>query len=150
MCRTSNRPDARFNFTSFVVLLANIVYWPQHDLVEQDRRLIREAINLTEKHLDNYEGLAKFKQLQCVIDNLERLADLTVIHSRQHDGYQLATDVEALASDKSLHLPNNPTVQFGNSNSSSGAGGGIVSSGDLDDIFVSEKQPLFPFLYLRP
>lgn len=121
------RPDARFNFTSFVVLLANIVYWPQHDLVEQDRRLIRDAINLTDKQLD-YDGLAKYKQLQCIIVSLERLADMTVVHSRENEGYQLATDINANALADKPHP--HPTIQFGN-----------AGMEDLDALFVGESSP---------
>lgn len=117
------RPDARSNFTAFVILWANIIYHPQHDFVEHDRRLIRDAISLTDKQL-NYDGLEKYKQLQCVLAGLERLADVTTNYAKENEGYRLASDIN-LQIDGS-----HPALQFEGS-----------AAENIDPIFVSSQRP---------
>ncbi|RYO89316.1 hypothetical protein DL766_005156 [Monosporascus sp. MC13-8B] len=91
-------PDACSNFTAFVVLLANIVYHPLHELVEHDRRLVRDAIKRREKQLD-FDGLEWFRKLKVILASLERLVEVTVNFARTNGVYDLPPGV-APAPDK--------------------------------------------------
>lgn len=66
--------------------------------MEHDRRLIRDTIRETDKKL-NRDGLGEYKNLECVLFGLERLADLAIRHSSMNGGYQLASET-SLAIDK--------------------------------------------------
>ncbi|RYP73036.1 hypothetical protein DL769_004311 [Monosporascus sp. CRB-8-3] len=85
-------PDACSNFTAFVILLANITYYPLHELVEHDRKLVRDAIKLREKQLD-FEGLEWFRKLQIILANLERLVEATVNFARTNGRFDLPPEV---------------------------------------------------------
>ncbi|RYP77888.1 hypothetical protein DL770_007010 [Monosporascus sp. CRB-9-2] len=84
-------PDACSNFTAFVILLANIVYYPLHELVEHDRRLVRDAIKLREKQLD-FDRLEWFRKLQVILASLERLVEVTVNFARTNGRFDPPPD----------------------------------------------------------
>ncbi|RYO97970.1 hypothetical protein DL764_007231 [Monosporascus ibericus] len=85
-------PDACSNFTAFVILLANIVYHPLHEVVEHDRRLVRDAIKLREKQLD-FDGLEWFRKLQVILASLDRLVEVTVNFARTNGRSDLPPEV---------------------------------------------------------
>ncbi|RYP11845.1 hypothetical protein DL765_007562 [Monosporascus sp. GIB2] len=117
-------PDACSNFTAFVMLLANIVYYPLHELVEHDRRLVRDAIKLREKELD-FDGLEWFRKLQVILASLERLVEVTVNFARTNGRYDLPPGV-APAPDKSY-----PAIQLEG-----------FAADDIEHAFLTDKpQP---------
>ncbi|OTB16449.1 hypothetical protein K445DRAFT_291224 [Daldinia sp. EC12] len=61
-------------FSAFIVLLANIVYFPSHELVEHDRELTKITKERIEKLLD-YTKSESFKTLQVVLTSLEQAAN---------------------------------------------------------------------------
>lgn len=61
-------------FSAFVVLLANIVYFPSHELVDYDRRLTLRTTDRMEKLLE-YTKSATFQRLHEVLVGLEQAAD---------------------------------------------------------------------------
>ncbi|RYP33593.1 hypothetical protein DL767_004708 [Monosporascus sp. MG133] len=85
-------PDACSNFTAFVILLASIAYYPLHELVEHDRRLVRDAIKLREKQLD-FDGLEWFRKLQVILASLERLVEVAVNFARTNGRLDLPPEV---------------------------------------------------------
>ncbi|RYP48610.1 hypothetical protein DL768_005530 [Monosporascus sp. mg162] len=85
-------PDSCSNFTAFVILLANIAYYPLHELVEHDRRLVRDAVKLREKQLD-FDGLEWFRKLQVILASLERLVEVTVNFARTNGRFDLPPEV---------------------------------------------------------
>ncbi|KAI0099506.1 fungal-specific transcription factor domain-containing protein [Daldinia grandis] len=68
-------------FSAFIVLLANIVYSPSHELVEHDRELTKMTKERIGKLLD-YTGSESFKTLQVVLTSLEQAANYAVERSK--------------------------------------------------------------------
>ncbi|KAI0386784.1 hypothetical protein F5Y04DRAFT_71699 [Hypomontagnella monticulosa] len=64
-------------FSAFIVLLANIIYYPLHDLVEFDRGLTMDTMGRLEKLLE-YTGSDSFKKLYVILVGLTRAADQAV------------------------------------------------------------------------
>ncbi|KAI8966654.1 fungal-specific transcription factor domain-containing protein [Daldinia sp. FL1419] len=68
-------------FSAFIVLLANIVYSPSHELVEHDRELTKITKERIERLLD-YTKSESFKTLQVVLTSLEQAANYAIERAR--------------------------------------------------------------------
>ncbi|KAI1657221.1 fungal-specific transcription factor domain-containing protein [Daldinia decipiens] len=71
-------------FSAFIVLLANIVYYPSHELVDHDRELTKLTKERIGRLLD-YTGLESFKTLQVVLTSLEQAANYAVEQAKSLD-----------------------------------------------------------------
>ncbi|KAI1806012.1 fungal-specific transcription factor domain-containing protein [Daldinia bambusicola] len=71
-------------FSAFVVLLANIVYFPSHELVDHDRELTKATKERIGKILDQ-TGSESFRTLQVVIASLEHAADYAAEQAKSFD-----------------------------------------------------------------
>ncbi|XXH03348.1 hypothetical protein Hte_009746 [Hypoxylon texense] len=69
------------NFSAFIVLLANIVYFPSHELADYDRRLTLNTMGRMEKLLEHTKSAA-FQQLHVVLVGLEQAADLAASRAK--------------------------------------------------------------------
>lgn len=80
-------------FSAFVVLLANIIYFPLHELVDHDRGLTLSIMGRMEKLL-SYAGSASFQKLQVVLAGLGQAADQAVQRAKaQAESYESTPSV---------------------------------------------------------
>lgn len=68
-------------FSAFIVLLANIVYFPSDELVDYDRRLTSRTMGRMEKLLA-YTKSAAFQKLHIVLAGLEQAADFAASRAK--------------------------------------------------------------------
>ncbi|KAI1646270.1 fungal-specific transcription factor domain-containing protein [Daldinia loculata] len=71
-------------FSAFIVLLANIVYYPSHELVDHDRELTTITKERVGRLLD-YTRSESFKTLQIVLTSLEQAANYAVERAKSLD-----------------------------------------------------------------
>ncbi|KAI1099189.1 hypothetical protein F4804DRAFT_322595 [Jackrogersella minutella] len=68
-------------FSAFIVLLANVVYFPLHELVSHDRKLTQDTMKRMEKLLE-HTGPESFHKLHVVVMGLNQAADHAVERAR--------------------------------------------------------------------
>ncbi|KAI1468023.1 fungal-specific transcription factor domain-containing protein [Daldinia caldariorum] len=71
-------------FSAFVVLQANIIYFPSHELVDYDRELMKTTKECIAKVLDQ-SGSESFKTLQVVLSSLEQAANYAAEQAKSFD-----------------------------------------------------------------
>jgi hypothetical protein len=75
------------NFSSLIVLLANVTYCPLDELAEHDRALAQAATEISETL-----SLTQFKQFRSVLTSLENLAEIVTEYAKAQDMQTLPPD----------------------------------------------------------
>jgi hypothetical protein len=83
------------NFSSLVILWANISYFPKHELAAADRALVRESTPLTEKLSTEY-----FTKFRSILESVENLAEVVAEFAQEEE--LLTVDYDASAASASF------------------------------------------------
>ncbi|KAI1453706.1 hypothetical protein F4805DRAFT_359597 [Annulohypoxylon moriforme] len=100
-------------FSAFIVLLANIIYFPLHELVDHDRGLTINIMGRMEKLL-SYARSESFQKLQVVLISLGQAADQAIqgakVQSKTHEPMPSASQPHCSSQFSSfVELPNDPS-----------------------------------------